>query len=63
MSLTRLPPFPQESVPLAHTFFAKKAINSPLPAEQKFRENTVYVTNILHAARSGTLIGGVFGIM
>ena len=35
MSFTVLPP-PQESV---HIFFALPAMNGPLPAELKFREN------------------------
>ena len=35
MSFTLLPP-PQES---AHIFFALPAMNGPLPAELKFREN------------------------
>ena len=34
-----LPPYPQESVPLAH-IFASLAMNGPLPAGLKFRENT-----------------------
>ena len=42
MSLNPLPlpplPFPQESAPLMHIF----SMNGPLPAELKFRENTVF---------------------
>ena len=41
MSLTPLLPSPQESVPLAH-IFVLPAMNGPLPAELKFRENTAY---------------------
>ena len=39
MSLTALPP-PPRKVRLWHIFFALPAMNGPLPAEQKFRENT-----------------------
>ena len=40
MSLTPLPPSRhQESVPVEHTF-TLPAMNGPLPAELKFRENT-----------------------
>ena len=38
-SPTPLPPCPQESAPLC-IFFALLAMNGPLPAELKFRENT-----------------------
>ena len=40
-SLTPLPPSPppQESAPLGH-IFALPAMNGPLPAEWRFRENT-----------------------
>ena len=41
MSHTPLPPCPQESAPLVHVFAALAAMNGPLPAELKFRENTV----------------------
>ena len=47
LSLSPLPPPPpQESVPLAHFFFVLLAMNGPLPAELKFRENTVQVITI-----------------
>ena len=39
MTLTALPP-PPRKVRLWHIFFALPAMNGPLPAEQKFRENT-----------------------
>ena len=39
MSLTALPP-PPRKVRLRHIFYALPAMNDPLPAEQKFRENT-----------------------
>ena len=39
MSLTALPP-PPRKVRLWHIFYALPAMNDPLPAEQKFRENT-----------------------
>ena len=42
MSLTALPP-PPRKVRLWHIFFALPAMNGPLPAEQKFRENTEYL--------------------
>lgn len=32
-------PLPQESAILAHFFFALPPMNSPIPAELKFREN------------------------
>ena len=43
MSLTTLhpPPPPHESVPLVH-IFALLAMNGPLPAELKIRENTAF---------------------
>ena len=40
MSLTPLPPTPRK-VRLYLIFFALLAMNGPLPAELKFRENTV----------------------
>ena len=47
MSLTPLPPSPLESVPLAHFFcLSGHEKNGPLPAELKFRENTVQVIMI-----------------
>ena len=42
ISLTPLPPSPQESA-LWCIFFALLAKNGPLPAELKFRENTVSI--------------------
>ena len=45
MSLTALPP-PPRKVRLWHIFFALPAMNGPLPAEQKFRENTDSVADI-----------------
>ena len=47
MSLTPLPPSPKESAPLAH-FFALPAMNSPLPAELKFREISTDLILLLH---------------
>ena len=41
MSLILLPPPCKENAPLAHIFFTLLAKNGPLPAELKFRENTV----------------------
>ena len=42
-----LPPSPRK-VRLWHIFFALPAMNGPLPAELKFRENTGVVENIKH---------------
>ena len=44
---TSTTPAPQESVPLAHIFFALLPMKGPLPAELKFRENTVAVGTIV----------------
>ena len=37
-------PHPRRKVCLWHIFFALPAMNGPLPAELKFRENTVYAS-------------------
>ena len=41
MSLILLPPSPQGKCPSSTHFFTLLAKNGPLPAELKFRENTV----------------------
>ena len=51
MSLTPLPPSRhQESVPVEHTF-TLPAMNGPLPAELKFRENTadIYIRPLVRS--------------
>ena len=48
MSFTPLPPSPRK-LRLWRIFFALPARNGPLPAELKFRENTVFVSQLLPA--------------
>ena len=62
MSLTPLPPFPQESAPLAH-IFCLTVHEWSFPAVVKFRENTALKMCLNTAFLATFLIGSLVGFL